>query len=149
MHVLSELDIAIDRSTANEAINVVMRRTLAESTPMPGAVDAVIELAARDIRLGVVSSAVYHPFLEWSLEKFGIIDRFESVITSASSGYYKSRTEIYVHSLDALGASARETVHIGDSYRYDVQTARRVGMGTVWYRQPEHDHAGCGSDAGT
>ena len=80
----------------------------------------------------VVSSAIYHPFLESTLERFGILDAFEMVITSASCGYYKSRQEIYHHALDALGIAPGELVHVGDSLKYDVTTAGRLGVRTVW-----------------
>lgn len=143
MHVISELGIAIDRSTVDEGIHNVMRATLANSSPVAGVVDAVNRLAECDIRLAVVSSAVFHPFLEWSLEKFGIIDRFTTIVSSASCGYYKSRTEIYAQALDALRVAPDEAIHVGDSYRFDVQTARRLGIGTVWYRpDPETNSIG-------
>jgi FMN phosphatase YigB (HAD superfamily) len=80
----------------------------------------------------VVSSAIYHPFLEWTLERFGILDAFEMVITSASCGFYKSRPEIYQHALDALSIAPDELVHIGDSLVYDVTTAGSLGVRTVW-----------------
>lgn len=139
MHVLAELELKIDRETADAGIHAVMQATLAESEPIPGVIDAVNYLADCDIPLGVVSSAVYHPFLEWSLEKFGIIDQFTSIVTSASAGYYKSRTEIYTHSLTVLGVEPFDAVHVGDSHRFDVQTAKRLGIRTVWYRTGEDD----------
>ena len=84
--------------------------------------------------MGIVSSAVYHPFLEWTLEAFGIRDAFHVVITSASAGFYKSRAELYVHAAELLGATPQRMVHVGDSFRFDVAGASRAGMGTVWLR---------------
>jgi HAD superfamily hydrolase (TIGR01549 family) len=144
MHVINDLGMSIDRATVDEGIHSVMRATLANSTPVPGVIEAVNALAELDIRLGVVSSAVFHPFLEWSLEQFGIVDQFATIVSSASCGYYKSRTEIYATALDTLGVVPEETVHVGDSYRFDVQTARRLGIGTVWYRpDPATEPMGC------
>jgi putative hydrolase of the HAD superfamily len=80
-----------------------------------------------------VSSAVHHPFLDWTLARFGLGDAFTTIITSASSGFYKSRPEIYQAALRDLGVAATETIHVGDSYRFDVQGARRAGLRTVWY----------------
>ena len=86
------------------------------------------------VPIGIVSSAVFHPFLEWTLESFGIRDAFRGFITSASAGFYKSRPELYVHAAELLGATPERMVHVGDSLRFDVGGASRAGMGTVWLR---------------
>ena len=130
--VLGELGLPVDPPTIEAGIEDLMRETFSGAEAMPGAVHAVRELAASGISLGVVSSAVFHPFLEWSLERFGMRNAFTVVTTSASAGYYKSRTEIFHGTLRALGAPADRSIHVGDSYRYDVGTARRAGMRTVW-----------------
>jgi FMN phosphatase YigB (HAD superfamily) len=135
LHVLAEIGIDAGRDELERDIEGIMRSTLDESTPVGGAVEAVRELAREGIALGVVSSAVYHPFLVWSLDKFGILDAFTIVVTSASAGYYKTRPEIYLHTLETLGAIPGESVHVGDSYLYDVLGAQRAGMKTVWYSQ--------------
>lgn len=133
-----------------------MREALAETEPMPGAVGAVRELRARGVRCGIVSSAVHHPFLEWAIASFGLSDAFAAVITSASSGYYKSRPEIYTAATDALDVSPAETVHVGDSYRFDVQGARRAGLRAIWYAdtvaamaQPDNEAAATVADLAT
>src|SRR5262249_61886466 len=87
-----------------------------------------------------VASAVYHPFLEWTLERFGIRDAFAVVTTSASAGYYKSRPEIYLQTLQRLEVDPARSVHVGDSWRFDVVGARRAGMRTVLIAA-EHDPA--------
>lgn len=113
-------------------IEDLMRATLHDLAPLPGAIELIRSLQRHDVRLGIVSSAVYHPFLEWSLEAFGVRDAFAAVVTSASAGYYKSRTEIYLQTLDTLGVPPEHAVHIGDSWRWDVGTAKRAGIQTVW-----------------
>jgi FMN phosphatase YigB (HAD superfamily) len=100
-------------------------------------VETVRALHDDGIRLGVVSSAVYHPFLEWSLEMFGIASAFTTVVTSASAGFYKSRPEIYRRAAEHLGVSPNRIVHVGDSLRFDVGGASRAGMGTVWLQHRE------------
>ena len=87
------------------------------------------------IPIGVVSSAVYHPFLEWTLEKFGISDAIQVIVTSASAGFYKSRPEIYWHAAELIGAAPSRMVHVGDSLRFDVGGAARAGFGTVWLQR--------------
>ena len=107
-------------------------------TPDDGAVAAAIEaLRARGLRLGVVSSAVHHPFLDWTLERFGVVGAFDTIITSASCGYYKTRPEIYHAALRDLGSAATDAIHVGDSYRFDVQGAHRAGLRAIWYASTE------------
>ena len=130
---LTAIEVALPESAVAATIDELMREAAAGAEPIPGVVAAIGALRQRGLRLGVVSSAVHHPFLDWTLERFGIAAAFDSVITSASSGFYKSRPEIYQLALRELGVAADETVHVGDSYRFDVQGARRAGLRTVWY----------------
>ncbi|MDQ3549535.1 MAG: HAD family hydrolase [Chloroflexota bacterium] len=131
--VLGLLGRSVDPAIVRRGVDEVMRAALPGSTPVSGVVATVRDLCANGIELAVVSSAVHHDFLDWSLAKFGIQDCFSHVVTSASCGFYKSRTEIYEHVLKRLNLSAAATVHVGDSHRYDVETATRAGMQTVWF----------------
>lgn len=146
MQVLGELEIEVDRPTVERGVAELMRGALATSEPVAGAVEAVRQLAEQDLRLGIISNAVYHPFLEWSLEKFGLKDSFHIVVTSASAGYYKTRPELYEHTLERLGSDPARSVHVGDSYRFDVLGARAIGMGTVWFDTGHHEGAGDDAD---
>lgn len=146
MDVLAKLGIDIDRPTVERGVADLMRDALATAEPVAGAVEAVRQLAGTGLRLGIISNAVYHPFLEWSLAKFGISDQFDVVVTSASAGYYKSRPELYHFTLERLGSDPERTVHIGDSYRFDVLGARAAGMHTVWYDTGHHEGAGEDAD---
>jgi HAD superfamily hydrolase (TIGR01509 family) len=130
--VTRELGLEFEPETIERGLHDVMYAALDDSQPIEGVVAAVHALREKGIKLGVVSSAVYHPFLEWSLEKFGIDDAFEIIVTSASCGFYKSRTEIYEIALSALSVTAERAVHVGDSHRFDVETARKLGMQTIW-----------------
>lgn len=140
--VLGLLGRRVDPAIVRRGVDDVNLVALTGSTPVPGVVDAVRDLRAHGIKLAVVSSAVHHDFLEWSLAKFGIRDEFEHVVTSAGCGFYKSRTEIYEHTLERLGVAPSEAVHVGDSYRFDVETATRAGMWTVWFSCTDRAEAG-------
>jgi HAD superfamily hydrolase (TIGR01549 family) len=125
----TEVDIA-------EGTEAIMRATLDDISPVDGVIDLVRELKREGVRLGIVSSAVYHPFLLWSLDRYGIRDAFDSISTSASVGWYKSRPEIYWSALESLGSSNHQALHIGDSARFDVATGRRAGLKTIWFQRP-------------
>lgn len=135
--VFQTLHLSIPDTDIAEGVRELMRGALATTRPIPGAVETVRSLHDEGIRLGIVSSAVYHAFLEWSLEMFGIATAFTTVVTSASAGFYKSRPEIYRHAAGELGIAPDCNVHVGDSLRFDVGGAGRAGMGTVWLQHRE------------
>jgi putative hydrolase of the HAD superfamily len=146
LHVLRQLGLEIDRSLVEQGTEELMRAALPGSRPVTGVVEAVQQFASAGIRLGVVSNAIYHPFLEWSLAKFGIAECFTTVVTSSSAGYYKSRPEVYRHALRELRARPEDALHVGDSYRFDVEGAGRAGMRTVWYRVSDDEGVGDAAD---
>jgi len=130
--ILGELGLSIAAEEIAGGVEHLMRGALPTARPMPGAVELVRELRASGARLAVISNAIYQPFLEWSLASFGLDSDFDAVVSSARAGYYKSRPEIYRHTLATLGVPARRAVHIGDSLRFDVEGAGAAGMRTVW-----------------
>jgi HAD superfamily hydrolase (TIGR01509 family) len=130
--VLADLGISVSPALVARGVAYLMESALNDLTPVDGAIDTVRSLSAAGFPLGIISSAVYHPFVEWALERFGIREDFAQVTTSASSGYYKSRPEIFWQTLDLLGAEPSRSVHVGDSLRFDVLGAQRAGMRAVW-----------------
>ena len=131
LETLRRLGIEVREGQVQPAIDDLMRGALVDLRPMEGALETVRALHADGFPLGVVSSAVHHPFLEWSLASFGILDLFTTVVTSASAGFYKSRPEIYQRALDDLGVDAASSVHVGDSHRWDHVTPSALGIRTV------------------
>lgn len=121
------------------AIDGLMYQAINATVPVAGAVETVRQLHAAGTRLGVVSSAVHHRTLEWILERLGIATCFAQVITSASSGHYKSTPAIFESALQLLGGTAGSSVHVGDSLRWDVATAQQAGMTAVWLETQRRD----------
>ncbi len=99
----------------------------------PGMEECVRGLVEQGYRLGIVSNALSEDFLRWSLADTGISDCFSGIYASAAVGYYKSSPRLYEAALAGLGAHPEQTLHVGDSYKYDVRGARAAGIRTVWY----------------
>lgn len=133
LQVLDELRISLDVADVRRGIDELMRAALRTASPLPGALDTVRRLSDAGMKLAVVSSAAHHDFIEWSLAEFGMRAYFAAIVSSARSGYYKSSPRIYECVLAELGVAADETVHIGDSLRFDVASAGQVGIRTVWF----------------
>ena len=134
--ILERIGFHLPWNAIDIALDAIMRGAFQHARPVTGSPDTVHALAAEGIKLGVVSSAVHHDFLLWSLDRFDMLDSFEQVVTSASCGFYKSRPEIYWSALADMNASSSTALHIGDSLRFDVGGASRAGMRTAWYQRP-------------
>ncbi|MEJ7837447.1 MAG: HAD family hydrolase [Thermomicrobiales bacterium] len=136
----AEAVISVFRSQAIDAspeqiettVDDLMWNSMHDLSAKPGAVATVIDLKQLGYQLGVISSAAHHGFVEWSLEHFGILDRFDFVLTSVKAGVYKSSPDIYHQALGLADATASQSFHLGDSIKWDVETASRAGMRTGW-----------------
>jgi HAD superfamily hydrolase (TIGR01509 family) len=120
-------------------IDELMREAIDETVPVPGAAETVRQLHDSGVKLGVVSSAVHHQTLVWILERMNILTCFDSIVTSASCGYYKSTPRIYAAALAELNGNPQHSVHVGDSLRWDVETAQLAGLHTVWLQTPRRE----------
>lgn len=131
--VLPGLGVLIETEEIRQGVDELMSETFDDDVvPLPGVIETVRSLSQQNVRLGVTSSAVYTPFLLWALDSFGILGEFSDVLTSADAGFYKSHPGIYQASARRLGAAPERIVHVGDSFRFDVEGARAAGLTTVW-----------------
>lgn len=67
-----------------------------------------------------------------NLEKIGIRDLFDDVVSAATAGAAKPARPIFDAAVRAGGASAAQTLHVGDHPLYDVHGARDAGLRAVW-----------------
>jgi putative hydrolase of the HAD superfamily len=104
---------------------------------MPGARDALRALAARGLRLGIVSNTGRTPgvVLRRILARYDVLRYFETVAISYSDevGFRKPDARIFTRTLDALGVAPGRALHVGDNPQADVAGARACGMRTAHY----------------
>lgn len=67
-----------------------------------------------------------------NLDKIGIGNLFDGVVSAASAGAAKPQRAIFDAAVKAGGARAQQTLHVGDHPLYDVHGARDAGLKTVW-----------------
>lgn len=139
LRITSALGLNLAEDEVAGAIADLMRKAARLTTPVPGAVESIKHIAGAGIAVGVISSAVYHPFLEWTLERFGVADELAFVMTSASCGIYKSDPEIYHTAMRSAGAAPRRSIHVGDSETWDIGSAKKAGMRAVWFANGNAD----------
>jgi putative hydrolase of the HAD superfamily len=97
---------------------------------IPGMVGVARELAARGVRVGVLSNSEGR--LAELLAEIGIADAFAAVIDSGRLGIEKPDRRIFDHALAALGAT-QPGIHIGDSWPADIAGALGAGWRAVWF----------------
>lgn len=92
-------------------------------------IPALDALRAVGLRLGVISNWGWSaPELLHDLE---LAAHFEALTISARVGFQKPHASIYRHALESMRVAAQAAIHVGDSYRADVEGARAAGIGAV------------------
>lgn len=67
-----------------------------------------------------------------NLEAIGIHHLFSDSVTAAMAGAAKPARQVFEMAVRAGGASAEQTLHVGDHPLYDVDGARNAGLRTAW-----------------
>jgi HAD superfamily hydrolase (TIGR01509 family) len=129
----------VDMAHVRAALDAAERACLADSALVPGALDVVAALRREGVRLAVVSSAAYPPFVDWGLARYGLARYFPVIATSGAVGYYKSDPRLYGWALARLGVAPGAAVHVGDHPRFDVAGAQAAGMRAIWLDRPALD----------
>ena len=80
-------------------------------------------------RLVVVSN--WDVSLDEVLERLGLAEMLDGIVTSAAFGARKPSPEIFEHALGVAGVAAHDALHVGDSFAEDVDGARAAGIEAV------------------
>jgi len=110
--------------------------------PVPGARKAVLRAKEACGRVAVVSDADDR-VAKGILEKLGLLELLDTVVTSGAMGVRKPDPRLFLEAARRLGVEPGSCVVIGDTWR-DVKGARRSGMRVVLvdrggYQGPEPD----------
>jgi putative hydrolase of the HAD superfamily len=97
----------------------------------PGALDLLVNLGARGIKLGLVTNG----FAETHREKIALLeldDVFDEVFIADEVGMIKPDPRLFRLACERLGATPESSAMVGDRYDRDVRGAHAVGLYTVW-----------------
>ena len=72
-----------------------------------------------------------------SLDQIGIRDLFDHVISASGVGAAKPDRQIFDVAVEAGGADAHETLHVGDHPEVDIVGAQNAGLKSVWVNRHE------------
>lgn len=94
-------------------------------TLFPEARPALVSLRERYVLIAVTNGNA-------NLDRIGIRDLFDGVVSAAMAGAAKPARPIFDKAVEAGGASAAQTLHVGDHPLYDVHGARDAGLKAIW-----------------
>lgn len=102
----------------------------------PGIKDVLNALARNGIPMGIISNSAFSgETLLMELEKYGISEFFDFLISSSDYGVRKPHPTLFLVGASKLSMNPTEAWFIGNSLSHDITGALRVGMGAVWYKK--------------
>ena len=99
--------------------------------PMPGASSLLASLAARKLRVGMLSNATSGRYVRDVVSRMGWSGRFDPLVVSADIGIRKPRPEAFRAVLDRWSLDPGEIAMVGDSLYHDVEGAEALGLVTI------------------
>lgn len=94
--------------------------------PFPDAAPALAALRSRRLRLFCVSN--WDISLTEVLERCGLAERLDGVVSSAAAGSRKPGPAIFERALAEAGCEPAEALHVGDTPEEDLEGARAAGI---------------------
>ncbi len=73
-----------------------------------------------------------------NLDTIGISELFDDIISATEAGAAKPAQQIFDTAVRAGGASADQTLHVGDHPEHDIQGARDAGLKAVWVNRNDY-----------
>ncbi len=114
-----------------EAIKVVVSARAENAVVFPDSKPLLEKLSKRKIKLGIISNVSSHDVAVEILRKVGLLEYFDTVVTSAFVGIRKPDPGIFLYALMQFKLQPRDAVIVGDSERHDVWGGTITGMKTV------------------
>lgn len=108
---------------------IVLAQYREGSVPLPGAVPLVRALEAAGVPIGVCSSS-RTSWVEACLERIGLLDAFDAIVTGNEIEHGKPAPDIYLLTAERLGIDPAECLAIEDAPA-GIRSAQSAGM-TVW-----------------
>ncbi len=71
------------------------------------------------------------------MTKSGLSKYFKTCLTAETAGIKKPDSRIFQQALNLAGATASESLMIGDSYEADILGGKNAGLKTIWFHQTD------------
>jgi len=116
------------------AIRIADRFTALREEEMfvfPGAHEAIDRFKALGVRLALVTNGAADT-QRAKVERFQLAHRFDHIQIEGEHGFGKPEERAYLHAMEALGVTARDTWMVGDNLEWEVEVPQRLGIYAIW-----------------
>lgn len=93
----------------------------------PDVMETITRLKAKGVKIGVITNALKRDY-EQILKKLKLTSFFDVVVGIDTLNKAKPDKEIFLHTVKMLGVHPEQAVFIGDSVKYDYESAERAGL---------------------
>ena len=125
------LDKEPEESLVQDAIKLVVSARAENAIAFPDSRPLLERLSKKPQKLGIISNVSSHDVAVEILRKVGLLDYFQTVVTSAFVGIRKPDPGIFLYALMQFSLKPDEAVIVGDSEKHDVWGGKITGMKTV------------------
>lgn len=140
-NLCARLGVRFEKS--HEELNLEFVDTAYRSDKSTDGVHSMLDhVKSIGITMAVVSNSVLDGnSIIYALEKHGLYEPMEFVMSSADYGFRKPHPQLFRTALFRLNAKPEETWFIGDLLGVDIAGAQSAGLTSVWYN-PENQNPG-------
>ncbi|WP_422661220.1 HAD family hydrolase [Paenibacillus sp. EC2-1] len=118
-----------------ETYQTAFKQSLSEENLVEGVEQFILRLATSNKRLAVASSAA-RPKIEFVLDRFGLTQYFDCVVSGYEVKKSKPAPDVFLVSASKLNVSPIDCIVIEDSTN-GIIGAKRAGMFCIGFRNPE------------
>lgn len=97
-----------------------------------GSIEVLTALKEAGFRMVILTNG-FEEVQHIKVEKSGLSDFFESVITSDEMGYKKPHPAAFRIALEMVGVESSDVVMIGDNIEADIEGGKKAGLETVFF----------------
>jgi putative hydrolase of the HAD superfamily len=97
----------------------------------PGAHEAIDTLKDLGVKLALVTNGAGDT-QRAKVERFELAHRFDHIQIEGEHGFGKPEERAYLHAMEALGVTPRDTWMIGDNLEWEVEAPQRLGIYAIW-----------------
>jgi putative hydrolase of the HAD superfamily len=133
---LSALGLEVSHELVRQIVEIEYRAMVSVRTVPPENLQALQQLRARGLKLGLVTNAHFIPALmREDLARLGLAQHMDAIVISSELGLRKPHPAIFQRVLAELQVSPEEAIFVGDKMREDVVGPTELGMRAVLTHQ--------------
>jgi putative hydrolase of the HAD superfamily len=97
----------------------------------PGAHNAIDALKGHGVKLALITNGAADT-QRAKIERFALAHRFDHIQIEGEHGFGKPEEKAYLHAMQTLGVTARDTWMVGDNLEWEVEAPQRLGIYAIW-----------------